>query len=468
MPFSTVKTNPATHALVVPTASQFKNANGLGNLNDTSDADKPVSTAQQAALDLKAPLASPALTGNPTAPTQSAGNNSTRVATTAFVTSAISTAVAGLLEFKGNLDCSANPNYPAADKGDTYYVSVAGKIGGASGKIANVGDAVIAKADNAGGTEGSVGTSWFILERAAVNWGEISGTPTSLSGYGIDIASQAEAEAGTEDTKPMTAQRVAQAIAASGGARVVRGLITLSGYTSGGTAAAPAVLDFALPASTPGNSAGFEVHIDGGSAINFYFDPVDQTNGNIWLGDMSGFQTTDAATLASAISGAFGGVASATPSGTNCVITTVSTGVSATASVAGASNGSAHGFDEVPYAGYVTEVTLIAAPATGGETNRLINFYAKVYGVSAWVGDFVLKYGSGSEIFRVPMSAVPSGWFPVPYLGLSDAGDFTDISTMANGVADQPIIATFEASGGGVANMPGGAMMVFAAATQGA
>lgn len=33
----------------------------------------------------KAPLASPALTGNPTAPTQTAGNNSTRLATTAFV-----------------------------------------------------------------------------------------------------------------------------------------------------------------------------------------------------------------------------------------------------------------------------------------------------------------------------------------------------------------------------------------------
>lgn len=36
-----------------------------------------------------APLASPALTGNPTAPTQAAGNNSTRLATTAFVTAAV-------------------------------------------------------------------------------------------------------------------------------------------------------------------------------------------------------------------------------------------------------------------------------------------------------------------------------------------------------------------------------------------
>lgn len=37
-----------------------------------------------------APLASPAFTGNPTAPTQSAGNNSTRIATTAFVNGEIS------------------------------------------------------------------------------------------------------------------------------------------------------------------------------------------------------------------------------------------------------------------------------------------------------------------------------------------------------------------------------------------
>jgi microcystin-dependent protein len=58
---------------------------GLGNVNNTSDANKPVSTAQQAALDLKADLASPALTGTPTAPTAASGTNTTQIATTAFV-----------------------------------------------------------------------------------------------------------------------------------------------------------------------------------------------------------------------------------------------------------------------------------------------------------------------------------------------------------------------------------------------
>lgn len=58
---------------------------GLGSVDNTADTAKPVSTAQQTALDLKAPLASPALTGTPTAPTPSAADNSTKIATTAYV-----------------------------------------------------------------------------------------------------------------------------------------------------------------------------------------------------------------------------------------------------------------------------------------------------------------------------------------------------------------------------------------------
>lgn len=44
-------------------------------------------------LALKAPLASPALTGTPTAPTAAGGTDTTQIATTAFVTSAVGTAV---------------------------------------------------------------------------------------------------------------------------------------------------------------------------------------------------------------------------------------------------------------------------------------------------------------------------------------------------------------------------------------
>lgn len=110
---------------------------GLGSVNNTADVDKPVSTAQatadtaardaaistirdgapaalntldklaaaiaddaafaatiSAALAAKAPINNAALTGNPTAPTQTAGNNSTRLATTAFVLAEIAAATA--------------------------------------------------------------------------------------------------------------------------------------------------------------------------------------------------------------------------------------------------------------------------------------------------------------------------------------------------------------------------------------
>lgn len=58
---------------------------GLGNVDNTADSAKPVSTAQQTALNLKADLASPALTGTPTAPTAVSTTNTTQLATTAFV-----------------------------------------------------------------------------------------------------------------------------------------------------------------------------------------------------------------------------------------------------------------------------------------------------------------------------------------------------------------------------------------------
>lgn len=52
-------------------------------------------TDLQAALDAKSDLASPGLTGTPTAPTASGGTNTTQIATTAFVQAAITSLVGG-------------------------------------------------------------------------------------------------------------------------------------------------------------------------------------------------------------------------------------------------------------------------------------------------------------------------------------------------------------------------------------
>lgn len=62
---------------------------GLGAVDNVADASKPVSTAQQTALDLKANLASPTFTGLPLSTTPAPGNDTTRIATTAFVVTAL-------------------------------------------------------------------------------------------------------------------------------------------------------------------------------------------------------------------------------------------------------------------------------------------------------------------------------------------------------------------------------------------
>jgi len=82
----------------------------------------------------------------------------TQKATRAYVASVL----AGVAKNKGPLDCSANPNYPVGLNGDFYRCSVAGKVGGASGVVVEVADLIMCVADNAGGTQASVGTSWIV------------------------------------------------------------------------------------------------------------------------------------------------------------------------------------------------------------------------------------------------------------------------------------------------------------------
>ena len=93
-----------------------------------------------------APLASPALTGTPTAPTATAGDNSTQIATTAFVASAIS-GITGAMVFKGTVGTggTAGTSLPTTGVkvGDTYKVASAGTY---ASQAAKVGDLFIATA----------------------------------------------------------------------------------------------------------------------------------------------------------------------------------------------------------------------------------------------------------------------------------------------------------------------------------
>lgn len=90
-------------------------------------------------------------------------------------------AAADAMIFKGVIDCSSNPNYPAADRGHTYRVSVAGKIGGASGTNVEAGDLLLCLTDaTASGDQATVGTAWSIAQTNID--GAVTGPASSTSG----------------------------------------------------------------------------------------------------------------------------------------------------------------------------------------------------------------------------------------------------------------------------------------------
>ena len=90
----------------------------------------------QTALNTKANLAGPALTGNPTAPTQDAANNSTRIATTAFVTGKVNDVIGiagSTLDTLGELSASL-----AADQ--SGLASLTSTVGTKLAKASNLSD----------------------------------------------------------------------------------------------------------------------------------------------------------------------------------------------------------------------------------------------------------------------------------------------------------------------------------------
>ncbi|MDB5620767.1 hypothetical protein [Tardiphaga sp.] len=111
-------------------------------------------------------------------------------ATKQYVDTSISTYVAAqdVMVFKGVVDASTNPNYPAADKGATYRISAAGKIGGASGVNVEQGDQLLCLADGvATGNHATVGSSWSItqanIDGAVIGPASATdGTPAVFSG----------------------------------------------------------------------------------------------------------------------------------------------------------------------------------------------------------------------------------------------------------------------------------------------
>lgn len=94
-------------------------------------------------------------------------NSDTRVATQKATRTYVAAYIAAqdVEVLKGAIDCSSSPNYPAADAGHVYRVSVAGRIGGASGPRVEQGDRLECYVDSsAAGNHATVGANWIISQ----------------------------------------------------------------------------------------------------------------------------------------------------------------------------------------------------------------------------------------------------------------------------------------------------------------
>jgi hypothetical protein len=125
-----LKANLASPAFTGTVSGIDKTMVGLANVDNTTDVLKPISTATQTALDmkasssdlaLKAAIASPSFTGTPVAPTAAAATNTTQIATTEFVSTAVAsatiasatTALEGKIQLAGDLSGTATaPTVP--------------------------------------------------------------------------------------------------------------------------------------------------------------------------------------------------------------------------------------------------------------------------------------------------------------------------------------------------------------------
>lgn len=100
-----------------------------------------VTSPLQPQINAKAALASPTFTGAPKAPTAAAGTSTTQLATTAFVTAAVSTALSSAMTYKGAAAKYSDITATSYKAGWCWIVSAAGTF---AGQACEAGDMVVA------------------------------------------------------------------------------------------------------------------------------------------------------------------------------------------------------------------------------------------------------------------------------------------------------------------------------------
>jgi hypothetical protein len=175
------------------------------------DIDTDVAAAQSS-LATKAPAASPTFTGTPSAPTPAIDTNTTQVATTAFV---LAQASAANPVINGTATAGSSSRYARADHvhpTDTSRAPVESPeftgTPAAPTPAADTDTTQLATTEFVVGQNYTKQTRTVFAGAGLTGGGDLSANRTIAA----DIATQAEAEAGTSSAKLMTAQRTAQAL----------------------------------------------------------------------------------------------------------------------------------------------------------------------------------------------------------------------------------------------------------------
>lgn len=117
-----------------------------------------------------------------------------------------SIAALGAVKFKGILDCSSSPDYPAADRGD-WWALTEGKIGGTSGVDVSDNDVAVCNMDDAqSGDEVFIGSSWTIIRDGRSTTGVTAHKSTHAIG-GDDALSPSDIGAVTDDDERLSDSR---------------------------------------------------------------------------------------------------------------------------------------------------------------------------------------------------------------------------------------------------------------------